>query len=313
MMSLYMASTPIQKLLEEYLDALEIELNRSRLTARNYRHYLERFLEFAKIKRPEEITLDLVRKWRIHLNRIETRSGSSLKRLTQQYHLIALRNFLRYLAKRDIATLAPDKIELGKAQGRAIEVIETDDLMRLLEAPAGNDLRSLRDRAILETLFSTGLRVSELCGLSRDIPAIKRGEFSVRGKGGKVRVVFLSERAKTALLQYLSKRRDTDDALFIEIGRNYEKTMRSRSSLRLTPRSVQRIIKYYSKKAGIVAKVTPHTIRHCYATDLLRAGADIRSVQALLGHASISTTQVYTHLTDKTLREIHEKFHGKGK
>jgi site-specific recombinase XerD len=307
------AQTKIQTLLKEYLDYLEIELNRSRLTRRNYEHYLKRFFEFAGITDPQDITIDRVRRFRLYLNRLENRAAMPLKRSTQQYHLIALRNFLRYLAKRDIPALSPEKIELGKTLSREIELIELEDVERLLDAPKGDDLKSLRDKAILETLFSTGLRVSELCGLSRDIPAIKRGEFSVRGKGGKVRVVFLSERAKNALLQYLSKRRDADDALFIEIGRNYEKTMRSRSSLRLTPRSVQRIIKYYSKKAGIVAKVTPHTIRHCYATDLLRAGADIRSVQVLLGHASISTTQVYTHLTDKTLREIHEKFHGKGK
>lgn len=301
----------IQQFLQEYLDSIEIELNRSKLTRRNYEHYLKRFLAFAKIQDPEDITLDLVRRYRLYLNRLEPRPGIALKRVTQQYHLIALRNFLKYLAKRDIKTLAAEKIELGKTQTREIELVEFEDIERLLSSPTGDDLKPLRDRAILETLFSTGLRVSELCGLDRGLAAIKRGEFSVRGKGGKNRVAFLAERAKDAILKYLSKRRDTDEALFIDIGRNYEKTYTRRENIRLSPRAVQRILKYYSAKAGIARKVTPHTLRHVFATDLLRNGADLRSVQALLGHSSVATTQIYTHLTDTTLKDVHQKFHGK--
>lgn len=303
--------TEIRKLAGEYLDSLEIELNRSRLTRRNYAHYLDRFLAFANIDRPEEITLDRVRRFRLYLNRLESSAGAPLKRVTQQYHLIALRNFLKYLAKRDIRSLAPEKIELGKTQERSLDLIEEDDLMRLLEAPAGKDLRALRDRAILETLFSTGLRVSELCSLDRDLRAISRGEFSVKGKGGKIRVVFLSDRAKDALARYLAGRRDTDEALFIAIGKNYEKTLSRQEDLRISPRAIERIVKYYAGKAGIPKRLTPHVLRHAFATDLLRNGADLRSVQALLGHASISTTQIYTHLTDATLRDVHHRFHGK--
>jgi site-specific recombinase XerD len=243
------------------------------------------------------------------LNRFETKSGATLKRSTQQYHLIALRNFLRYLAKRDILSLAPEKIELGKIAERSIDMAEPEDISRLLIAPEGNGIKALRDRAILETLFSTGLRVSELCSLDRDLAAIRRGEFSVRGKGGKIRVAFLSDRAKAAINNYLQARRDTDNALFVDIGRNYEKTMRRSENLRISARAVQRLVKHYAAKAGISKRVTPHAMRHFFATDLLRGGADIRSVQALLGHSSISTTQIYTHITDKTLREVHKKFH----
>lgn len=300
----------LQALLQDYLDYLEIEKNRSKLTRRNYEHYLRRFLDFTKISRPEDITIDLVRKFRLYLNRLEDSRGRPLKKVTQQYHIISLRNFLRYLARRDIPTLVAEKVELGKTASREIDLISEEDLTRLLESPAGRNIKELRDRAILETLFSTGLRVSELCGLNRDEPAIRRGEFSVRGKGERVRVVFLSERARKALEDYLKARKDTDEALFVEIGRNYEKTMRNRSLLRIGPRTVQRIIKHYAAKAGISKRVTPHMLRHSFATDLLRGGADLRSVQALLGHASVSTTQVYTHLTDKTLRDIHRTFHG---
>lgn len=302
---------PIQKLLTEYLDALEIELNRSRLTRRNYQHYLKRFFDFTKVSEPADITIDRVRRFRLHLNRLEARDGSLLERSTQQYHLIALRNFLRYLAKRDIPALAPEKIELGKTGERAIEMVETEDIGRMLASFKASDIQSLRDSAILETLFSTGLRVSELCALDRDPAALGRGEFSVRGKGGKIRVVFLSSRAKEALNAYLKARTDADEALFIEIGRNYEKTKRRVENMRISPRAVQRIVKNAAARAGISRRVTPHMLRHAFATDLLRNGADLRSVQGLLGHASLSTTQIYTHLTDKTLREVHQKFHAR--
>ncbi|MBI1974921.1 MAG: tyrosine-type recombinase/integrase, partial [Parcubacteria group bacterium] len=226
--------------LQEYLDYLEIEKSRSRLTRRNYEHYLKRFLRFAKVSDPEKISLDLVRRYRLYLNRLTDASKKPLKKITQQYHVIALRNFLRYLAKRDIPTLAGERIELGRVPPREFELIESDDLLRLLRAPSGNSFKELRDRAILETLFSTGLRVSELCSLNRDHAALKRGEFSVRGKGERVRVVFLSDSAREALKSYLEKRSDTDAALFVEIGRNYEKTMHRRNFLRMSPRTVQR-------------------------------------------------------------------------
>jgi len=299
----------IKQLLREYLDSLEIEKGRSRLTARNYKFWLGRFIAFSKINDPKDITMDTVRRYRLYLNRLNSKKNYILSRRTQQYHLIALRNFLKYLAKRDITTLSADKIELGKTPERTPEIPEIEDIGRLIKTPAGNELKALRDRAILETLFSTGLRVSELCNLNRDLPAIKRGEFSVRGKGDKIRVVFLAPETQRALIEYLDKRKDADEALFIEIGRNYEKTLSHKSDLRISPRSIQRIVKQYAAKAGITRKVTPHTLRHAFATDLLRNGADLRSVQALLGHASISTTQIYTHLTDRTLKKVHEKFH----
>ena len=285
----------------EYLEYLEIEKGRSRKTVENYAHYLQRFLEFSAIEKPEEINDEVVRKYRIWLNR------QNLKRQTQNYHLIALRSFLKYLVRRGVKSLAAERIELAKTAQRDIDLIGEDDLDRLLNAPETNSLRGLRDQAILELLFSTGLRVSELCNLDRDDINLNKDEFSVRGKGEKVRVVFLSPSAKTVLKTYLNQRGDVYQAMFIRVpaGESH-----SRELTRLTTRSVQRIIKYYSRKAGISKKVTPHTLRHAFATDLLINGADIRSVQSMLGHSNISTTQVYTHITDKQLREVHKAFHG---
>ncbi len=300
----------IRTLKKEFLEYLEIEKGRSLKTVENYGRYLERFLSFAKINSPEDITDDVVRRYRLWLNRqtVERASGEeSLKKKTQNYHLIALRTFLKYLGKRGEDTLSPEKIELAKVGERIIDIISNEELERLLEAPNGFDLKNLRDKALLELLFSTGLRVSELCALSRYID-LKKDEFSVRGKGDKVRLVFLSARAKDALKKYLDKREDVDDALFISISKSYK--LKAKSS-RLTSRSVERIIKYYAIKAGIDKKVTPHIIRHSFATDLLENGADLRSVQALLGHANIATTQIYTHVTDKHLKDIHKAFHGK--
>jgi len=291
----------IKILLKDYLDYLEIEKNRSVKTRVNYERYLKRFLEFAKISKPEQISQDLTRQYRLWLNR------KSIKKNTQNYHLIALRNFLKYLAKRDLKTLSADKIELGKQSERQVIFLENSELERLLNAPDGDYFKSLRDCAILELLFSTGLRVSELCGLNRDSINLKSGEFAVRGKGDKIRLVFLSETAKTALKNYLEKRHDVDEALFVREVKNPAKI----DNLRLTPRSVERLVKHYSAKAGLSKKVTPHTLRHSFATDLLMNGADIRSVQALLGHSNITTTQIYTHITDKQLREVHQAFHGK--
>jgi site-specific recombinase XerD len=300
----------VKELKSQFLEYLEIEKNRSPKTIENYNHYLTRFISFAKVENPRDVTEETIRKYRLLLNRTTDERGKSLKKVTQNYHVIALRSFLKYLAKRDIRTVPAEKIELGKQEEREVVFLEPSELERFLHAPQGETLSNLRDRAILETLFSTGLRVSELCSLDQDNIDLKRGEFSVRGKGSKLRLVFLSGEAKAAIATYLGKRSDADEALFIRVPRNerFEKY----EELRLTPRSVQRIIKKYAVVAGIVGKkVTPHSLRHSFATDLLRNGADIRSVQALLGHSSVTTTQIYTHVTDKQLREVHEKFHGK--
>ena len=300
----------VEKLKKEFLEHLEIEKGRSLKTAENYDRYLKRFLSFAHVHSPSDITEDVVRRYRLWLNRqvVDRASGEeSLKKKTQNYHLIALRTFLKYLGKRGEETLSPEKIELAKVGDRNLDLISGDELDRLLNAPQGDDLKNLRDKALLELLFSTGLRVSELCALSRYID-LKKDEFSVRGKGDKVRLVFLSSRAKDALKKYIHKRMDVDDALFIRFSKSYKLKA---NSLRLTPRSAERIVKYHAIAAGIDKKVTPHIIRHSFATDLLENGADLRSVQALLGHANIATTQIYTHVTDKHLKDIHKAFHGK--
>lgn len=303
----------IFSLKRQFLEYLEIEKGRSLKTVENYGRYLERFLGFSKIKKPDEITDKLVREYRLWLNRQSVAGGNknlseTIKKKTQNYYLIALRMFLKYLAKIGVSSMPAERIELAKVSDRNLDLISADELGRLLKAPDGGDTKSLRDKAILELLFSTGLRVSELCSLSSDID-LSKDEFSIRGKGEKVRVVFLSETAKQAVKNYLSKRSDMDDALFVQLGPGVAK----KDSIRLTPRSVERIVKHYAVKAGISRRVTPHIVRHSFATDLLSNGADLRSVQALLGHSNIQTTQVYTHVTDKHLRDIHKKFHGKGR
>jgi len=296
----------INKLLKEYLDYLEIEKNRSPKTRENYERYLKVFIKFADIKTEKDIIADKVREFRLYLARAKTSEGESFRKTTQSYYIIALRNFLKYLIKRDFDVLSPDKIELPKISQRQIEIIEYDDLERILESPKGNDLKSLRDKAIIETFFSTGLRVSELCALDRYLD-LKRGEISIRGKGDKLRVVFLSDSAKKAIKNYLDKRTDPDEALFISLTKSKSPKVIGR----IIPRTVQRIIDFYARKSGISQKVHPHMIRHLYATDLLINGADLRSVQELLGHSNISTTQVYTHLTNKGLREVHQAFHAR--
>ena len=300
-----------------FLEYIEIEKGRSVKTVMNYDHYLSRFIDYAKITKPEEITYDLIREYRLWLNRQtarETKKGvpqATLKRRTQNYYLIALRAFLKYLTRQEVKVMPPERIELAKTPEHELDLISSSDLRRLLSAPDGDSLSALRDRAILTLFFSTGLRVSELCSLSRDLD-LSRDEFSVRGKGEKVRVVFLSDAARSAVKDYLDKRTDVDDALFVQIGRGGERsTAKKEGSLRLTPRSVERLVKHYALKAGISKKVTPHVIRHSFATDLLENGADLRSVQALLGHANIATTQIYTHVTDSKLREVHKRFHDK--
>jgi len=288
----------IEVLLKEYLDYLEIEKNRSPKTRENYEHQLQEFLKFARIARPEEITEPLVRDFRIALAR------RAIGKNTQAYYVIAIRSFLKYLAKHDKHVLAADKIELPKLTRPQIAILDYRDLERLLAAAGGGTLRDLRDRAILETFFSTGLRLSELCNLNRDID-LARGELSVRGKGGKIRVVFLSDRARTTIKTYLLKRTDPEEALFVSL------TKKGTTIGRVTSRAVERLVDARAKEAGIAKKLHPHELRHSFATDLLINGADIRAVQELLGHASISTTQIYTHLTNKELREIHEAFHGR--
>lgn len=300
----------IRELKVQFLEYLEIEKGRSLKTVENYDRYLTRFIEHTKVTKPEDVTANIVREYRLWLNRQRVSQNDAdretLKKRTQNYYLIALRSFLKYLTREGYTTFPPEKIELAKTPERELDLISGVELERFLVAPDGSDLKSLRDRAIFELLFSTGLRVSELCGLSRDLD-LNKDEFSVRGKGEKVRVVFLSDEAKDAIRIYLEKRTDIDDALFVRLAPGAGNAQ----SLRLTPRSVERLVKHYAIKAGISKKVTPHVIRHSFATDLLENGADIRSVQALLGHANIATTQIYTHVTDQKLKEIHKAFHGK--
>jgi site-specific recombinase XerD len=317
----------IEDLKIQFLEYLEIERGRSQKTIENYDRYLNVFLKWAHIKEPNEITDDLVRNFRIHLNRLEDQNGHTLKKVTQGYYVIALRSFLKYLAKRDIKSLQAEKLEIGKIPEREVEFLESDEVERLIAAANGLDFKSLRDRAILEMLFSAGLRVSELINIDRDKLNLESGELSVRGKGDKIRVVFISDSAKQSLKNYLEKRTDIDPALFVRDEKAQEKFKKNESvetrfvapkgtkkdELRLTPRSIQRIVKHYAVKAGIVKDVHPHTLRHSFATDLLINGADIRSVQAMLGHSSITTTQVYTHITNQQLREVHKAFHGRRK
>ncbi|MDO8557147.1 MAG: tyrosine-type recombinase/integrase [Candidatus Jorgensenbacteria bacterium] len=291
--------TEIEKLMQDYLSYLEIEKNRSRKTQENYGRYLKVFIKESGIRSARDITQDTVRNFRLKLAKGDT------KKITQSYYVIAIRSFLKYLIKRGMKALSPEMIELPKVTRREIEVLSYDELERLVGTPAGSDIRSLRDRAILETLFSTGLRLSELCSLDRYIDW-KRGEISIRGKGDKLRVVFLSPTAKEKLKAYLDKRTDTEEALFVSIS----KAKVPKVLGRVIPRAVERLVDFYARKAGIAKKVHPHLLRHSFATDLLVNGADLRSVQELLGHANIATTQIYTHLTNKELREVHSAFHG---
>lgn len=297
-----MAENSLKELKREFLEYLEIEKNRSPLTVRNYDQYLERFLGWAKAEKPADITAEAVRGFRIYLNRYTDEKGRGIKKITQDYYVIAIRGFLRFLAKRDIEVLSSEKVELGKTKDRQVEFLELEEVARLLQAARGEKLENLRDTAILELLFSTGLRVSELIRLDIGSVNLRSGEFAVRGKGDKIRLVFLSTSAKIALNEYLMRRKDLSPALFVRIQKSGEPS-------RLTARSVERIVKKYAARAGIVKKITPHTLRHSFATDLLRNGADLRSVQEMLGHSNITTTQVYTHVTNKHLKDIHDRFH----
>jgi site-specific recombinase XerD len=302
----------IKELKKQFLEYLEIEKGRSLKTVENYDRYLNKYFTYSKINIPSDINDDSLREFRLWLNRQPVGSGKTtgtVKKNTQNYHLIAIRTFLKYLARRNVTSLAPEKIELAKTPARDLDLVTSQELARLLSGPDGKDEKSLRDRAILELFFSTGLRVSELCSLDRDDIDMTRDEFPIRGKGEKVRLVFISDTAKNAIKEYLSSRKDMDEVLFINVAKNASKN--KEEPPRLTPRSVERIVKQYAIKSGISRKMTPHTLRHLFATDLLQNGADIRSVQMMLGHSNISTTQIYTHVTDKQLREIHKNFHDK--
>lgn len=293
----------------DFLEYLEIDQNRSQKTIANYDHYLTRLLDYAGIDlKVNGIDQELVRKWRLWLNRLGTNTSDELGKTTLNYHLIALRSFLKFCAKRNIPALAPDKIELARTKRKQVTFLTPEELVRIFQEPDLTTLPGLRDRAILELLFSSGLRVSELVGLDRDHINLKRREFTVRGKGQKDRPIFISPDAAEWVHRYLDKRTDTTRPLFIRYGGS-KKVDQSGNFSRLTARSVQRLVARYALLAGITKHVSPHTLRHSFATDLLMNGADLRSVQALLGHSNVATTQIYTHVTDPHLKEVHNKFH----
>ena len=305
----------VADLINDFLESLEVESGRSRYTTRNYELYLSRILEFQNEYdsendlRPEAITEEWLRKYRLWLNRYRTAHGKNLTVMTQNYHLIALRGFLKYLAKRKIPSLDPVLVELPKTHRAQVTFLYVDEINRIVDEIPLDTEDGLRDRAIFELLFSTGLRVSELVGLNRENVNLARREFMVRGKGQKDRPVFISQTAADAVKDYLDERKDTLPALFLNNSRNQPMAGTNGDYRRLTPRSIERIINKYVRAAGITKHVTPHTLRHSFATDLLTNGADLRSVQSLLGHSNISTTQIYTHVTDPHLKEVHEKFH----
>ena len=293
---------------EQFLEYLELEQNRSQKTIDNYRHYLTRLSDFAGDIKISDIDDELIRKWRMWLNRLGTNSSDELGKSTQNYHLIALRSFLKYCAKRDYAVLSADKIELARTTRKEVTFLHAEEVERLLSQPDQSTVSGLRDRAILELLFSSGLRVSELVGLDRDHINLKTREFSVRGKGQKDRPIFISEPAALSIKHYLDSRTDNIKALFIRIGGKSPVDNKG-NYRRLTARSVQRMVSRYALLAGITKHVSPHTLRHSFATDLLMNGADLRSVQAILGHSNIATTQIYTHVTDPHLKEVHKQYH----
>lgn len=298
----------MSELVMDFVEHLEVEGGRSPKTAENYRHYLSRFIEFADDIKVNQMSPELIRKYRLWLNRYRNDNDDGLSIITQSYHLIALRGFLTYLSKRDIPSLSPEKIELPKVVRKQVTFLHYDEVERLLDTIKLDDEQGLRDRAIIELLFSSGLRVSELTNLNRDHVNTKRREFMVRGKGQKDRPVFIGKAAADRVLDYLNARNDSLAPLFLSYSRN-STTSNTGDYRRLSTRSVQRIINKYAKLAGITKHVSPHTMRHSFATDLLMNGADLRSVQSMLGHSNISTTQVYTHVTDEHLREVYEKFH----
>ena len=308
-----MAKHEYAEMVNDFLEGLEVELGRSVYTVRNYQLYLDRFFELAgeefDVFYVEDIDQELIRKYRLRLNRYTDTHGDRLTVMTQAYHLVALRGFLKYLAKREIPSLDPSLIELPKTRRAQVTFLHFDEIQDILATIDTTTPSGLRDRAIFELLFSSGLRVSELCKLNRDDVNLSRGEFMVRGKGGKDRPIFVDKSAASWVQDYLATRGDDLPALLLNNSRNRGPATTNGDYRRLTPRSIQRIVEKYTKLAGITKHVTPHTLRHSFATDLLMNGADIRSVQSMLGHSSLTTTQIYTHVTDEHLREVHEKFH----
>lgn len=305
----------IAKKVDEFLEYLQIEKGCSPLTIRDYKHYLTRFINWMNTKgiRQElrDINSDVVRNFRVYLAGLPGENKALMSRRTQGYHVIALRSFLKWLIRNDYQVMAPDKIELPKVEERQVKFLSGEQVDRLLNAPTLSTIQGKRDKAILEVLFSTGLRVSELTKLDRDKIDLERREFGIIGKGGKARVVFLSQRATDWIIKYLNERNDHYKPLFIH-HKGVSAPGTPDEKMRLTVRSVQRMVKKYAHKMKLPVEVTPHVMRHSFATDLLMAGADIRSVQEMLGHKNISTTQIYTHVTNKQLRDIHKAFHGKG-
>lgn len=303
--------TPLHEQITNFLEHLEVERNVSRLTIRNYRHYLSRFADWFIAEGRSDIkdlTLELVRKYRLHLSSLGTETGVELSRRTQGYHVIALRSFLKWLIKQDVEVLAPEKIDLPKSEAYQMHFLDPEQLERLLSQPLVSTPRGLRDRVLMEVLFSTGLRVSELVSLNRDQMNTQTREFGIIGKGRKARVVFLSESACNWVEQYLVTRTDPYDPLFIRMNGQVTPDVDG-ESLRLTTRTIQRLVEKYAAKAKLPVKITPHGIRHTFATDLLRHGAGLRDVQEMLGHKNIATTQIYTHVTRPELKKIHEKYH----
>lgn len=307
-------------MINDFLEHLEIEAGRSKKTVENYRLYLERFAEIAlevsgkEELKAQDITKEVLRKYRIRLNRYGSDNGEEdLKVITQAYHLIALRGFLKYLARRDIKSLEPSLVELPKVIRKQVTFLHYDEVEDMLEQIDLSTESGLRDRAIIELLYSGGLRVSELVGLNRDSINLERREFMVRGKGSKDRPIFISESAADRVRDYLDARTDSLPALFLNNSKNLQEANTSGDYRRITARSIERIVEKYARLAGITKHVSPHTLRHSFATDLLMNGADIRAVQSMLGHANISTTQIYTHVTDVHLKEVHDKFHSETK
>lgn len=292
----------------DFLEYLEIEQNRSQRTIENYDHYLTRLIDYAGDINVDQIDTELIRKWRLWLNRLGTNTSEELGKITQNYHLIALRSFLKFCVKRDIPTLSADKVELAHTNRKEVTFLNEEELDRLFAQPNTDSLLGLRDRAILELLFSGGLRVSELVNLDKGQINLKRREFMVRGKGQKDRPIFISIDAAAWLQKYIDNRTDNTNPLFVRYN-GQKKVDSSGNYYRLTARSIQRLVSRYAKLAGITKHVSPHTLRHSFATDILMNGGDIRAVQAMLGHSNIATTQIYTHITDPHLKAIHEKYH----
>ena len=295
----------------DFLEYLEIEQNRSQKTIANYDHYLTRLEDFGGEIKVTDIDNEMIRKWRLWLNRLGTNTSDELCKTTQNYHLIALRSFLKFCAKRNIQSLSPEKIELARTKRPQVTFLNEEEIDRILNQPNINNFIGLRDRAILELLYSSGLRVSELVNLNTEQVNLKRQEFMVRGKGQKDRPIFISDRAVLWISKYLNSRTDNLKPLFISINKSNSKIDQSGNFMRLTPRSIQRLVSRYALLGGITKHVSPHTLRHSFATDLLMNGADIRSVQAMLGHSNIATTQIYTHITDPHLKAVFDKYHNK--